>query len=611
MSIFERFLRIESAGGPSWHPSEQKITFTYNSPGNYHVYNIDIIKRKQAWAKRLTFEVDRCTAPKHLEDGSIIFMRDYGGDENFQIGRITKERETSWLTSDLKTKHIIDVISRTGFYFNANIKDKSTRDVYKYSITNENEPYLIFKADNGVMRASCTTEDEKKIILEKIIGNNEQELFLYEQGKTTSITKSISGNEKIRWNAVRFIDEDNILVATDYKSDYRRLSKLSLNGEFSDIQWIEKNLKSDITETFWCNASPFTYFLNNEEGYSSLYKAHFKSNESEIISSIKLPIKGVAVFGDERNFDNSSALSPDGKFIALTLSSPTEPTNIWIIDTQTLESWKATDVSLAGLNKNKFSEATLHRFNSYDGLSVPFFRYLPKGTSPINGWPCVFEIHGGPESQYRPSFDTIVQFLISAGFAVIAPNIRGSDGYGRNYLDMDNVEKRLDSIKDIKYLAVLLKDPSFGINHEKLVIYGGSYGGFSVLSAMTEHPELWLAGVDLFGISNFVTFLQNTAPWRRTLRETEYGSLEKDREVLEKISPINKVDNIKAPLFIIQGDRDERVPLSESLQIYKKLEEKGIPVKMIRFPDEGHGVVKIENKIKAYSEMLEWLKKII
>jgi dipeptidyl aminopeptidase/acylaminoacyl peptidase len=128
---------------------------------------------------------------------------------------------------------------------------------------------------------------------------------------------------------------------------------------------------------------------------------------------------------------------------------------------------------------------------------------------------------------------------------------------------------------------------------------------------MTEHPGLWRAGVDLFGISNFVTFLQNTAPWRRTLREAEYGSLERDRQTLERISPINKVERIKAPLFIIQGDRDERVPLSESLQLYESLRLRGVPVMMIRFPDEGHGVVKLENRIKAYTEVLEWLKKVV
>jgi dipeptidyl aminopeptidase/acylaminoacyl peptidase len=204
-----------------------------------------------------------------------------------------------------------------------------------------------------------------------------------------------------------------------------------------------------------------------------------------------------------------------------------------------------------------------------------------------------------------------VQFFLSEGFAVVAPNIRGSSGYGRKYLDLDNVEKRLDSIHDIEQLALHLRAPKYNIDTGNLVIYGGSYGGFSVLSSLTEYPDLWKAGVDLFGISNFVTFLKNTAPWRRALREAEYGSLERDLEVLERISPINKVDKITVPLFIIQGDRDERVPLSESLQIYESLKSRGIPVKMIRFPDEGHGVVNLKNRITAFTELLKWLRQYV
>jgi dipeptidyl aminopeptidase/acylaminoacyl peptidase len=206
-----------------------------------------------------------------------------------------------------------------------------------------------------------------------------------------------------------------------------------------------------------------------------------------------------------------------------------------------------------------------------------------------------------------PEFNPVYQFYISAGFALVAPNIRGSTGYGREYLDADNVEKRLDSIMDIRQLALHLQETDSEIDGERLVIYGGSYGGFAVLSAMTEHPELWKCGVDIVGISNFVTFLTSTAAWRRSLREAEYGSLEHDMETLVRISPINQIERSAAPLMIIQGDNDERVPLSESTQMYEKLKGKGIEVKMLRYADEGHGLAKLENRIDAYSQVLAWL----
>ena len=243
-------------------------------------------------------------------------------------------------------------------------------------------------------------------------------------------------------------------------------------------------------------------------------------------------------------------------------------------------------------------------------MKVPYFKHIPSGKKPENGWPTILIIHGGPEAQFVPSFSPIIQFYLSTGFSVVAPNIRGSAGYGRKYLDLDNKEKRLDSIKDIKHLALhLKKDPD--IDGDKLIIYGGSYGGFAVLSAMTEHPEIWAAGIDIVGISNFVTFLQNTAPWRRKLREVEYGSLEEDLEMLKSISPIHKVDNISSPLFIIHGDNDERVPLSEAIQMHKILKKKGLNVELLRFDDEGHGITKLKNKIEAYSKIVEWLNKTV
>jgi dipeptidyl aminopeptidase/acylaminoacyl peptidase len=205
----------------------------------------------------------------------------------------------------------------------------------------------------------------------------------------------------------------------------------------------------------------------------------------------------------------------------------------------------------------------------------------------------------------------MVQFYLSANYAVITPNIRGSTGYGRDYMDLDNKEKRLDSILDIKELALHIRQNDLDIDENKLIIYGGSYGGFAVLSAMTEHPELWAAGVDIVGISNFVTFLENTAEWRRKHREGEYGSLEDDYEMLQSISPIHKIDRIQSPLFIIQGDNDERVPLSESIQMYEKLKENGLEVKLLRFADEGHGIVKTKNRILAYSQVVTWLDTVI
>ncbi|MBS1251529.1 MAG: Dipeptidyl aminopeptidase BIII [Anaerolineales bacterium] len=215
-------------------------------------------------------------------------------------------------------------------------------------------------------------------------------------------------------------------------------------------------------------------------------------------------------------------------------------------------------------------------------------------------------VHGGPESQFRPYFHFFIQYFLQNGYAVLAPNVRGSAGYGKTYSHLDNVEKRMDSVADLAHAARWLHDHP-DIDGDRLVVYGGSYGGFMVLSALTAYPDLWAAGIDVVGISNFVTFLENTSDYRRAHRAAEYGSLEHDREFLESIAPINHVDEITAPLMVIHGANDPRVPLSEAEQLVEALEERGVPVAFLVFDDEGHGVVKLKNKRVLYPAIVDFL----
>jgi len=252
----------------------------------------------------------------------------------------------------------------------------------------------------------------------------------------------------------------------------------------------------------------------------------------------------------------------------------------------------------------------LIHFKSFDGLEIPAFVYQPNTIRPGQKFPVIINIHGGPEEQFMPSLKTITQYFVYAGYIVVGPNVRGSAGYGKTYMNLDNVEKRMDSVKDIIALRDhLAKFPE--VDLEKMVVMGGSYGGFMVLACLAFSPDLWAAGIDTVGIANFVTFLENTAPYRRHLREAEYGSLEKDREFLESISPINSVEKIKAPLFIIHGANDPRVPLSEAEQISGKLKSLGRTVEMVVYSDEGHGLSKLKNRLDAYPKMVDFLEEVL
>ncbi|MFX0170286.1 MAG: S9 family peptidase [Candidatus Hodarchaeota archaeon] len=611
---FERYLAIETAGGAAWHPESTEIIFVYDGPEQFQIYSVKIKKHQTLWPTRLTYETDRCTDPRWLSDGTIIFTSDRGGDENFQIGLIDTDGELSWVTTDLKAKHIITHVTEKSVYYSANIKNKSVFAVFRHKIPlQSNNPELIYQPVVGIFKIRLVSQDERVLVIQQYRGNNDQELFVYdiETKKLRSLTGFLTRDVIARWDVHRWIDEEYMLVTSDHESEFLRLMLLDLNGEIRKINEIEENLRYDVEKVTWTEKSPFSYFAYNEEGFSKLKRAIFTKKGCNNLESIQLPQEAVITAADTRTFTQGMTVSPNGKLLALTLSSPTSPTNIWVFEVDTNEFWKATEAGTAGLNPTSFIDTTLEEFHSFDKLRVPFFRYIPEGKKPKNGWPAIFLIHGGPEAQIRPTFSPFIQFCLSSGFAMITPNIRGSTGYGKTYLDLDNIDKRLDSIRDIDSLVSHLKKKDKEIDSKRLAIFGASYGGFAVLSAMTEYPKLWKAGVDLFGIANFVTFLKNTASWRRKVREAEYGSLEDHLETLKRISPIHKIDQITAPLFIIAGDNDERVPLSESIQMYEKLKEKSLPIKLLRFADEGHGITKLKNRIQAYSEVIDWLKEFV
>ena len=236
---------------------------------------------------------------------------------------------------------------------------------------------------------------------------------------------------------------------------------------------------------------------------------------------------------------------------------------------------------------------------SFDGRRIPYLRFGAAGR------PALCWVHGGPESQFRPQMAPVIQYLCSQGITVAAPNVRGSTGYGRSYHHLDDVERRLDSVADLAALGRAL-----GAGAGTAVgVMGGSYGGYMTMAAITEHPELWACAVNIVGIVNFVTFLERTGAYRRALREAEYGSLERDREFLESISPIRKIDRIACPLMVIHGANDPRVPVSEAEQVVAALEGRGAPVEYLRYDDEGHGITRLPNRLDCYPRVAAFLQR--
>ena len=299
------------------------------------------------------------------------------------------------------------------------------------------------------------------------------------------------------------------------------------------------------------------------------------------------------------------AWSLDSSQIVLSFTSPVVPGDVLRVDVAS--GAVSTVASSTGpLEGETLVRPVSHLVPTPDGEQIPCFVY--QGTQPQDPalvGSSVLNIHGGPESQAYRAFSPVVQALVAAGHTVLVPNVRGSDGYGKRWVSLDDVRLRLDSVADLAALHAYL--PKLGLDQDRAALYGGSYGGYMVLAGVAFQPELWAAGVDIVGMSSLVTFLENTSPYRRAVREREYGSLAEDRDFLEQASPLNRIDDIRAPLFVIHGANDPRVPLSEAEQLVAALTANGVECELLVYGDEGHGLARRVNRLDAYPKAVAFL----
>ncbi|MBT3218408.1 MAG: S9 family peptidase, partial [Proteobacteria bacterium] len=320
-------------------------------------------------------------------------------------------------------------------------------------------------------------------------------------------------------------------------------------------------------------------FTTNEDGYAALHLFNTLSRQER-----RLDIENVIV--SRLRFARNAGV------LAFNVSSPTVTTDVYTYELATDELTRWTQSEIGGLNPDNFVAPTLFEYTSFDGLEIPAFYFRPPGDGPF---PVVIAVHGGPEAQSRPFFSSRTQYLVNEdGIAVLMPNVRGSSGYGKDYLSLDNGKNREDSVKDIGSLLDWIEEqPELDSSHVGIV--GGSYGGYLVLASLVHYSDRIVAGNDIEGISNFVTFLQNTPRYRQDLRRAEYGDERKMEKFLHEISPLTHADKIKSALFVAHGANDPRIPLSEAEQIVKAVQMQGQDVWFMVAHNEGHGYRKKEN----------------
>jgi dipeptidyl aminopeptidase/acylaminoacyl peptidase len=518
--------------------------------------------------------------------GSIVFGMDQGGDERQQVWTIDRVGdEPRMLTNRPDAMHEPGVVSADGRYVLAksNARDESTFDILE--IDRETGATEIWLEAAGTAAAAALTKDGGLGLVIRSNSNLDADVLLID--RETKSVRNLTEHDGEAWilGAAFHPNDQSVWFLSNEDVEFVRLQSIDLaTGERRIVHAVEG---SDV-ESF--KVSPngrYVAIAVNEHGRSRV----------EIHSLI-----------DRRGPVHLSALSkgtvdrftwaPDSSSFAFGFSTAEDPSGIVLADTNgefRLISGEDPD------NRPQVATPELIQFPTFDGREVPGFLLKPEGDGPF---PVLVEIHGGPESQRRLQYASAIptdQLIQSLGIAVLSLNVRGSTGYGKAYSHLDDKELRLDAVKDVVAAVEWLRTRDDMIA-DRIGVMGQSYGGFMTLASIAFHPHLWAAAVDVVGIGNFVSFLERTGPWRRKHRSEEYGFLETDREMLERISPIHRVDDIEAPLFVIHGRNDPRVPLFEAEQMEAALKARGKTVELRVFDDEGHGLSKRKNKVDGYAE---------
>ncbi len=594
----ERYLNVRSAFGASFRV-DGTLQFRMNTTGTPQVWTVP---EPGGWPTQRTFYEERITfaspSPERME---TIFGMDEGGNERQRLFRLDADDGRVTPLADADAKHRWGGWSHDGerFAFASNRRERSVFDIYVQGRDAEGAE-RVFEGD-GWLSVAGWSPDDRRLLVHEARSNFDADVHVLDidAGELTRLTDD---EDDVRYNSLSWgPDGDAVYCCSDRGADTLSLARLDAEtGEFSVVEtggeWNVDGVAID-------DETGRIVYSRNVDGYTELTVGDLV-DETEIdgLPTPEIP-HGVA---------GGVAFDDGAERFAVTVTADTINANVYVVDVETGAAERWTYAPTAGIPPSTFVESELVRYESFDGREIPGYLSVPPSgpgddaTDTDRELPVIVDIHGGPESQRRPSFSAVKQYFLAHGYAVFEPNVRGSTGYGKSYAALDDVEKRPDAVADLEAAAAWLADRP-EIDGDRLIAKGGSYGGFMVLAALTEYPELWAAGIDIVGIANFVTFLENTGSWRRELREAEYGSLEDDRAFLESISPINSADRIEAPLFVLHGANDPRVPLGEAEQIADRVAEAGVPVRTLIFEDEGHGISKLENRIEAYSAIVDFL----
>ena len=585
----QQYQNTRSASLVDWLPNDEGIMIStrFGNTSQLHTLSTPGGARNQ-----ITFfdePVANGSFSPNADYNGFLFTKDIGGNEFSQIYWYDMKTRSSEMLSDGESVNFFINWSNKGdkFAFTSTRRNKRDFDIYISSMESPKEANLIIDRGSGYWVVTDWSPNDDKLIVIQYLSSTKSNSYIFDL--TNNELKQINDSESEAVFISRAWDKtgNNVYIVTNENREFTTLAKY--NTKKGKYQYITMDIPWDVEEFAMNKTKTQAAFTVNENGYSRLYIMDLSTDEYEAVNTV--PIGQIY----------SPSFNSNGDKLGMALTTTETSGDIYTVDLSSKETTRWTTSEVGGLNTSKFPKPELINFETYDEVDgkprmIPAFVYKPQGDN--TNLPVMISIHGGPEAQHVPNFSSFYSFLANEmGIAIIAPNVRGSSGYGKTYLKLDNGFNRENSVKDIGALIDWINStPDF--DGERIAVFGGSYGGYMVLSSMFNYNDKLKCGIDIVGISNFVTFLENTEEYRRDFRRAEYGD-ERDpkmRKYLESISPTNHVSEITKPLFVIQGANDPRVPASESEQMVKSIRENGGTVWYMLAKDEGHGFSKKENR---------------
>lgn len=588
----ETFMQVGGNGSPQVSDDGSVRCFSSSMSGITQLYRMT----KQDWPMQVTVFPDGIDfyALSHNGEWAIAGAA-IGGSEQTNLYLVQVSTGRVQALTDLDGVQVADPMwshDDSRIYYRSNEANGTDFHVYEMTIANgQSRPVYTASGYNG---PAIISDDDKWLVTYYYPSNVDNNLSLVNLTDGTSeLITPHKGNANYYPSDFTADGKGLYIVSNANKDGIARRGILDLKSK--KVQFLESGSNWETEDFTISDDKSKMAWVVNEEGYGRLHLKDISTDQDLPVPPLDGLISSVSFVGNNA--------------IVFSFTGPANPPDNWYWDftTKSLKQW--TFSVTAGIDLSMLVQPQLVKFPSLDDVDISAYMYLPPGAKKGDKVPFIIYAHGGPESQFRPYFIRNFQYFALNGFGILAVNPRGSSGYGQEFLDMDNYKNRWKSVKDYEMAVKYVVDQGYA-DPARIGITGGSYGGYMTLAALTTNPELYAAGIEVVGIANFKTFLENTADYRRALRESEYGPLS-DPDFLLSISPVTHVDKIRAPLMIVHGENDPRVPVGEARQMAQAIGARGGIVDTLIFPDEGHGVAKRSNMLVQYRQMVDFFKKYL